>query len=84
LACALALVAAALGCRSNTNQFLLQQESRMFEDEVYALEAELDATCQEKTALQRENEPPAPPVTAAIPSTAKISLIRLLNVHSPN
>src|SRR5262245_39151632 len=56
LACALALVAAALGCKTNTNEFLLEQESRMFEDEVYALEAELDATCAEKTALQRENE----------------------------
>ncbi len=56
LACALALVAAALGCRTNTNEFLLEQESRMFEDEVYALEAELDACCQEKNSLQRENE----------------------------
>jgi hypothetical protein len=56
LAIALVLLTAALGCRNNTNQFLLQQESRMFEDEVYALEAELDATCQEKNALQRENE----------------------------
>lgn len=53
---ALALVAAALGCRTNTNEFLLEQESRMFEDEVYALEAELDACCQEKNSLQRENE----------------------------
>lgn len=56
LACALALVAAALGCKTNTNEFLLEQESRMFEDEVYALEAELDATCQAKNALERENE----------------------------
>lgn len=56
LACALALVAAALGCRNNTNQFLLQQESRMWEDEAFALEEELNAACQEKMALQRENE----------------------------
>lgn len=56
LAFALVLVATALGCKTNTNEFLLEQESRMFEDEVYALEAELDATCQEKNALQRENE----------------------------
>ncbi len=56
LACAVALVAVALGCRTNTNQFLLEQESRMFEDEVMALEAELNACCTAREALVRENE----------------------------
>jgi hypothetical protein len=56
LAALLAIVAIAPGCRSNTGQVLVEQEARMFESEVYALEAELDACCQAREALARENE----------------------------
>jgi hypothetical protein len=54
-----ALVAAlflALGCRSNNSQVLVEQEARMLEDEVYHLEAQLDACCRAKEALKNENE----------------------------
>jgi hypothetical protein len=51
-----AALAATLGCRSNTAQVLVEQEARMLEDEVYHLEAQLDACCRSKEALARENE----------------------------
>ncbi len=44
-----------LGCRSNNGQLLLEQESRMFEDEVYSLEAQLDDCCRAREALAQEN-----------------------------
>ena len=45
-----------LGCRSNPNQLAVEQESRMFEDEVYYLEAQLeDARCAREATI-RENE----------------------------
>ena len=46
----------ALGCRSNNTQVLVEQEARMFEDEVYHLEAQLDECCRAKEAAVRENE----------------------------
>jgi hypothetical protein len=46
----------ALGCRSNNTQVLVEQEARMFEDEVYNLEAQLDECCRAKQGLARENE----------------------------
>ncbi len=56
LAFALLLGSLALGCRSNNTQVLVEQEARMLEDEVYNLEAQLDACCQAREALARENE----------------------------
>jgi hypothetical protein len=50
-----AALLAALGCRSNNTQVLVEQEARMLEDEVYNLEAQLDACCRAKEALAREN-----------------------------
>lgn len=47
---------AALGCRSNNSQVLVEQEARMLEDEVYQLEAQLDSCCRAKTALEHENQ----------------------------
>ncbi len=52
-AVAVALVAA-LGCRSNNTQVLVEQEARMLEDEVYNLEAQLDRCCRERNALAQE------------------------------
>ena len=46
----------AIGCRSNNGQVLVEQEARMLEDEVYSLEAQLEACCQAREALARENE----------------------------
>ncbi|REK06761.1 MAG: hypothetical protein DWQ37_22205 [Planctomycetota bacterium] len=47
-------LAVATGCRSNTNQTLVEQEARMFEDEVYRLEAQLDSCCRENKELKRQ------------------------------
>ncbi len=52
--CALALFA--VGCRTNPNQALLEQESRLLEDRVYQLEAMLDDSCAAREATIRENE----------------------------
>jgi hypothetical protein len=52
----LAALVTALGCRANTGQVLVEQEARMLEDEVYHLEAQLDACCQAKADLKREND----------------------------
>jgi len=48
------LLLAALGCRSDNNQLLVEQESRMWESAVYDLEAELGRVCQEREALLAE------------------------------
>jgi hypothetical protein len=52
--CALTLLA--LGCRTNPNQVLLEQESRLLEDRIYQLEAQLDDSCAAREATIRENE----------------------------
>ncbi len=52
--CALTLLT--LGCRTNPNQVLLEQESRLLEDRIYQLEAQLDDSCAAREATIRENE----------------------------
>lgn len=52
--CALTLLA--FGCRTNPNQVLLEQESRLLEDRIYQLEAQLDDSCAAREATIRENE----------------------------
>jgi hypothetical protein len=51
-----ALALLAVGCRTNPNQALLEQESRLLEDRVYQLEAMLDDSCAAREATIRENE----------------------------
>jgi hypothetical protein len=51
-----ALTLLALGCRTNPNQVLLEQESRLLEDRIYQLEAQLDDSCAAREATIRENE----------------------------
>ena len=46
----------AIGCRTNPNQALLEQESRLLEDRIYQLEGLLDDSCAAREATIRENE----------------------------
>jgi hypothetical protein len=46
----------ALGCRTNPNQVLLEQESRLLEDRVYHLQALLEDCHAAREATLRENE----------------------------
>ncbi|HTM52865.1 MAG TPA: hypothetical protein VL175_02510 [Pirellulales bacterium] len=52
----IALTLAALGCAANTNQVLLEQESRMLEDRVWHLQAMLEDCQAAREAASRENE----------------------------
>jgi hypothetical protein len=52
----IALPLLALGCRTNPNQLLLEQESRMLEDKVYHLQAMLEDSHAAREATVRENE----------------------------
>ena len=51
-----ALVLAAVGCRSNTNQVLLERDLRLQEDHIYELECMLEDACAAREATLRENE----------------------------
>jgi len=47
---------AALGCRTNPNQVLLEQESRLLEDKVWELQAMLDDAHAARETVIRENQ----------------------------
>ncbi len=50
------LLLAGAGCRTNTNQVLLERDLRLQEDKIYQLECMLEDACAAREATLRENE----------------------------